>query len=598
MASIVTAVFKATLGLLVTKGRDLASEKLKEGDVTDEQFRNLIVREIDDIKSKLDGLARKDLLASISFLKEGIVILYDVFEKANLGENFAIRARATAEITDDEILDVTLQSSSAGVNTVTLAEGVKNLKVSDLDESVKEALSGARRRFEDARRKATEAFSNEALNTSDRILAMVVRVMGTILEKVEDPVNALAACRVCLEELHALPAVQKSFKVELMGGLKSWFNKDERKEIVTAVCLINHVIYDITQLAGSCNLLRKGLLIWPWIDVGEEKIDPLRDARVAEIKAQVQLNVGCYSVLWSFGQEGTGRRKLQSINGVCTNGKEQFTVGENGVYGICSLRVFDKKGKFLRRVSCPAKVRCIHDIATDQQDNTYVLVSLHTKDSPVVYERERMVWVYVFDKDNNFRNNFVLGITGFGPTALTIEESSKKFFVLGSHKKYWEDSSGERLSKEGPVVEVYDTDGTFCHFFGDPMWKEPQDIAATNDGRIMVLDYDHVDVFTSQRDQLYNFTVAVKRNRSMQTFAETLHCTNDYVIIVLHDLITICKFLVSVHTKNGELLYTVHLNLPNANVSGVTVSAEGRIALSVNHIDSDGGSVQGEILVI
>ena len=65
MSSIATAVFKATIGLLVDKGRDKAAEKLKEGDVTDQKFRGLIVREIDDIKSKLDGLSRKDLVASI-----------------------------------------------------------------------------------------------------------------------------------------------------------------------------------------------------------------------------------------------------------------------------------------------------------------------------------------------------------------------------------------------------------------------------------------------------------------------------------------------------------------------------------------------------
>ena len=51
MSSIITAVFKLTVGLLVNKGRDKAAEKLKDGDVTDEKFRGLIVREIDDIKS-------------------------------------------------------------------------------------------------------------------------------------------------------------------------------------------------------------------------------------------------------------------------------------------------------------------------------------------------------------------------------------------------------------------------------------------------------------------------------------------------------------------------------------------------------------------
>ena len=62
MSAIITAAFKATFGLLVNKARDKAAEKLKEGDVTDKRIRDLIQREIDDIKSKLDGLARKDLL--------------------------------------------------------------------------------------------------------------------------------------------------------------------------------------------------------------------------------------------------------------------------------------------------------------------------------------------------------------------------------------------------------------------------------------------------------------------------------------------------------------------------------------------------------
>ena len=52
MSSIATAVFKTTIGLLINKARDKAVEKLKEGDVTDEKFRSVIVREIDKINSR------------------------------------------------------------------------------------------------------------------------------------------------------------------------------------------------------------------------------------------------------------------------------------------------------------------------------------------------------------------------------------------------------------------------------------------------------------------------------------------------------------------------------------------------------------------
>ena len=52
--------------------RNIAADKLKKrGDVTDEKLRNVFVEDLNDIKTKIDALARKDLLASYSFLEEG-----------------------------------------------------------------------------------------------------------------------------------------------------------------------------------------------------------------------------------------------------------------------------------------------------------------------------------------------------------------------------------------------------------------------------------------------------------------------------------------------------------------------------------------------
>jgi len=155
MSSIATAVFKVTIGWLVSKGRDKAAEKLKDGDVTDQKFRALIVREIDDIKSKLDGLSRKDLGASISFFEEGIELLYDFFVKARSRSE---HSAATTQAACDEAFSLAIRMGT--------------LELTDLDRSAVEALSKAKKRFEDSRRKATEAFKNEALATSDRILAM------------------------------------------------------------------------------------------------------------------------------------------------------------------------------------------------------------------------------------------------------------------------------------------------------------------------------------------------------------------------------------------------------------------------------------------
>ena len=49
-------------------------------------------------------------------------------------------------------------------------------------------------------------------------------------------------CEQCLQKLHSLPAVQKSFKVELEKGrlnVRSRFGKEERREIISTVCQVN-----------------------------------------------------------------------------------------------------------------------------------------------------------------------------------------------------------------------------------------------------------------------------------------------------------------------------------------------------------------------
>ena len=201
----------------------------------------VFLSEIDEIKSKLDGLARTNLLASISFFKEGLVYLYKVLEAAKTIEENGkrpVQGKTETEIVhavEEGNLDVSLRSSSASLKTVSLAKKVKSLQLTDQDDLSTSSLFDARDRFKQAREKATEAFCNEALSTSDRILAIQYRVMATLLEKVDNPANALAACRLCLEELHSMPAVQKSFSVQLKKGFKSWFNKAEREEIISSV---------------------------------------------------------------------------------------------------------------------------------------------------------------------------------------------------------------------------------------------------------------------------------------------------------------------------------------------------------------------------
>ena len=97
------------------------------------------------------------------------------------------------------------------------------------------ALTDAKERFRDARKKATKAFWNEVLGDRERIFAARYRVFSTLLEKVDSPEDALATCELCLRELHALPVVKKGS--EENGG----------SQIIQAMCVTLTALFAISR---------------------------------------------------------------------------------------------------------------------------------------------------------------------------------------------------------------------------------------------------------------------------------------------------------------------------------------------------------------
>ena len=114
----------------------------------------MIIREIEDVKCKLDALARKDLLASMSFFKEGIELLYVVFEK--------VKSTRTPG-SETAMVQAASESASTDREASYIAKEMRKLELGDLDEAAKRALRMAKKRFGDARRDATKAFANEGL---------------------------------------------------------------------------------------------------------------------------------------------------------------------------------------------------------------------------------------------------------------------------------------------------------------------------------------------------------------------------------------------------------------------------------------------------
>ena len=558
----VTTVFKVTIALL-DRSRHLAAEKLKEGDVTDQQFRSFIVREIEDIKSKLDGIGRKDLVASVSFFKEGLVYLYKVLDMKTGEEDGTGTITAQAAVgKEDEKVEVILQSSAACMKTVFLAKEMTNfmIQLTDQDILATRALSDAKDRFKDARRKATEAFSNEALTTADRILAMQYRVMATLLEKVDNPGEALAACRLCLEELHSMPVVQKSFSVQLKQGFRSFFNKVERRDIISSVCRINRVIFDIRRLAGP----REGeeFSIWPCIDIGGEKVDPVCDQRLVGSSHKLGIEHFCVSP-WSFGQEGEEQHKLKSPRCIATNTEGQFIVVDHGDRDI---KVFDKSGKYMASSSLPiydTNRSIIQGITTDKEDNMYLLVSWYI-------QRDLGSLVCVLDKNANLNHKFNLkeGNRGF---LITVNANNKVFVVV----------------ERSQHMQVYDTNGEFVHSFGDKILKHPCDITSADDGCVMVLEYDNcVHLFSAEGDHLSRFTMNESKPHHPR-FIAFLQATENAVVLSVEYNDSGVKYprMLHVYTKRGEFVRSIHLDKESMIVRidsrGITVTKDGRVAMCV-----------------
>ena len=564
MSSLITAVFKATIGLLVNKGRDKLAEKLNEGDVTNQKFRGLIVREIDEIKSKLDGLARKDLLASISLFKEGIELLYDVFESArSSSEHLPIAAAATACVEQFDI-----------------AKEMSKLDLSALDEPSTRKLTKAKKRFEEARLGATNAFSNEALELPARLLAMQYRVMATILETIDNPEDCLPACKVCIEDLQDVSGVKECFKVELRKGFWARLGKEERRKIISTVCFFNRVVYDVTLMVRGFGSKGQLSVNWPCVNTGEEPVNPLRNQRVAEVLNK-QGMAHCSCVPWSFGQEGEEEHKLKNPCGIATNHRGQFLIADNGDK---TVKVFDSNGKFDFRFNPQTDDADteldILDVATaGEDDRIYLLVRLK---KPGAKEWKWEKEVQVFNKTGDLQHKFPVRRRGWGDR-LTV--SGGKILLLTSDVR------------DDNLVDIHEPSGEFVCSFGGGVFKLATDITATCDGRVMIVDLgdDSLYIFDVEGHQLGKFNI--KHERDVY-YRIACHPASGHVVLAGDERVT-DRLTLAIYTVNGEFVRRIQLDevVSLYGVNGITVTVEGHIAVALRAI-TDEDTFQAKVIVV
>ena len=597
MSSIVTAVFKATVGILVNKARDKAAEKLKQGDVMDQRFRDLIKREIDDIKSRLDGLSRKDLLSAIDAFEAGIRYLYQAMDAETGGYATGVRK----ERYDEKRKELISPSTAPSVDTVALATEMGNIQISEFSETTRAALADAEKRFHKAREDATDAFNNESLSTFDRITAIRYRIMAALLESAVETMaaagdpssvsakfvlkRALPECEQCLQKLHSMPDVKSNFKVEFgntLLNIKGRFAREERREIILTVFQMNQAIYDVVQTVGKDT----HILVWPSVDTGDDKIDPLRDRRVTNVVSKVGVEEISIVTPWLFDQEADWEHGMTMPSGIAINVDGQFIV----IDGYQAIKVFDRSGNFIHKFrpqSCNSELmghRCIFDVATDVNSNIYVLV--RPKEDSTFNERAVMVFsnnadllrtfpVKAMDKKNANKelefSRWEKWLTeGFAP-------KSEHVFDVKGEDRMTVSKTKVLLSRE-TVIDIYEHDGRYVRSFGERTLKNVTDITAVPDGLVVVMDKgdSSVHVFTEEGQQKFKFNI---NTEEQEYYRVTYHPAGEHVVFAGYQRGK-DRMCVAVYTKDGEFERTVKADERIRVISGVAVSVDGRIAVT------------------
>ncbi len=403
MSAIVSGVINSTVGLLCSKLRDYTAERLNEGDLNDQQCRQIIVRELDDIKSKLDGLSRKDLLASLSFFKEGVTRLYASLETS--GESCDGPSTSQTSVENESqvegataMIPVTQAERDAIQRASELCDLIGNLKIAS-----QERYRSAKDSFKETKRLATEAFNNVALSSEDRLMASKLRIASRILECLDDPEAAVRDCLLYLKELHDLPAVQAMFSVwydsdkGITSRLRARFNQKKRNVNVESIQMINALLLDLARKFTNISM---GFLQWPTIKIGKA-IDHLVLHNNAVLK-ESQENDMQSPWMWKLPKD------IRECRSALTSKGEMLSVSKDS---DDSLKITTKNGerKLFYTIPSEKDANILNEIcclAVDENDNVYILIEIpsYSKNVPTKYK------LLTLDADRNVKADRLLDI--------------------------------------------------------------------------------------------------------------------------------------------------------------------------------------------
>lgn len=476
MASVVVETLRLTFKLLLNKIRDKGAYNLKHGDVSDERFRDFIVHELTEIREKLEGLCKLDLIASANFFKDGVSLMYHSFSKTG-----KCSPSIQTEVYKEDFDNISLVNTDATNIELDewevlhlMSDGLQFDKLDCQDKFFVEAKDF----FKKAAESATKAFSNEGLDIYDRVLAMKFRVAATMLQFISEPELAVVLSKNYLDQLNGLPEVREGFSVRFgRFNMKRLFCEMRREALISAVVSINRIIWEYVHLSTKGDdFLRH----WPEIPVdSSHKIHPVQSGEV------------CRGYFWSFGQFGEGVSQLNGPVDVATNSKGHFIVADRYNFQI---KVFSKDGKLIQRVGEQTFLHTFNEdtivtnllhpqsVDVDKNDRVYVCSSYKSLVSGQFVNE-----IIALDKEGEFRWSFGRGHPSFNQgklTSIAVDKNRERVFTLCEK-----------------TIFVLNTDGIFLSCFtltGEFIQTQGSHLCVTTSGNVIITASNTV-FFVSKR---------------------------------------------------------------------------------------------------
>uniref|UniRef100_A0A6P8GX51 Uncharacterized protein LOC116286461 n=1 Tax=Actinia tenebrosa TaxID=6105 RepID=A0A6P8GX51_ACTTE len=555
MAEVVLAqILKITVQCFLDKVKDEAANSLRDGDITELRFREMIIRELHDIKSMLRGLVRQDLIASITYFNDGIELLYYHINHSK-EEREKRERRREKENECKQAMESLKRAHFMTRNGEQLMKVVEQHVQHTYGENVKSSktIDKAKENFKQASLSATRAVSNQGMGDEDRILAYKVKIAAILLENFEDPEISIPLCKKALTELNSMTLVTNSCRVHFgksfSSNIMKRFHFEGREGILRSVASVHRTAWHYIHACAVNKRLpsKTDILQWPLVRTEDRWLHPIHNQEFASFN------------YWNFGRCASRKAGLNQPTDIAINSLGQFIVSDTNNSRIV---LWSCNGTFIEALELttydddeddlPIRPR---GVAVDSQDTIYVCDSVSNR-------------IHVLEKGSKTKSRVI---------AKPGRYQDRMSNFSGIHV----DSDGRILVSDIGMkcVHVFSKAGEYVCNFGREELGFPTDvseiysshIASTDEGNVLVTDARHGCIRVYNQSGLHeNISVDGMTFRPVGIAYDS--CTGEILVSDHHSK------HIFVFSESGEYVRDVGHDVVSG-VAGLEATREGHVVL-------------------